>query len=60
MQIHQYKYYRILQNTIQLLLVKQKMKKKYALNCYNECEMEHFYMKWLIVDRLTEVSLMSL
>ena len=31
-----------------------------ALQCYNESEVEIFYMKWLIVDKLTEVRLMSL
>ena len=28
--------------------------------CYNEIEKEHVYMKWLIVDGLTEARLMSL
>ena len=31
-----------------------------ALLCYNECEIEFFCMKWLIVDRLTEARLIPL
>ena len=27
-----------------------------ALPCYNESEKEHFYMKWLIVNRLKRPS----
>ena len=31
-----------------------------ALTCFNESEKELFYMKWLIVDRLTSATLITL